>query len=388
MNRSNSTSHSIFWANDFPPVTSGIATFFVNICRHLPADRVEVIAPRMEGTDEVDGALPYPVRRLNLPVGESVNAKLFKTVLTLWYGLLESLFRRPARHHCGQVVSSGIAGLLYKKLFGIPYVVYVYGSETVRLGTSNLFRRLMHAILNNSEKVIAISRVTADEFIAFGTDSVHIQVVYPGVDANRFRPDTPDQSVIERFGLHNKKVLLTVARLDERKGHDTVIRALGMLAEEVPELVYLIPSIGREEERLRRLVQESGLKDRVQFLGLFPDEDLPKLYNVCDIYVMPNRVTTASALAGDIEGFGIAFVEAGACGKPVIACRSGGAVEAVLDEETGLLVEPGSDEAVVTAIRRLLHDPDLAKRLGEAGRRRVETTFDWPILSAQLERWL
>jgi phosphatidylinositol alpha-1,6-mannosyltransferase len=126
----------------------------------------------------------------------------------------------------------------------------------------------------------------------------------------------------------------------------------------------------------------------VQFLGLFPDEDLPKLYNVCDIYVMPNRVTTASALAGDVEGFGIAFVEAGACGKPVIACRSGGAVEAVLDEETGLLVEPGSDEAVVTAIRRLLHDPDLAKRLGEAGRHRVETNFDWPILSAQLERWL
>ena len=121
---------------------------------------------------------------------------------------------------------------------------------------------------------------------------------------------------------------------------------------------------------------------------MIPTEDLPKLYNLCDIYVMPNRVTTASALAGDIEGFGIAFVEAGACGKPVIACRSGGAVEAVLDEETGLLVEPGSDEAVADAIRRLLHDPDLARRLGTTGRQRVETDFDWPILSAQLACWL
>jgi phosphatidylinositol alpha-1,6-mannosyltransferase len=382
------SSRSIFWANDFPPVTSGIATFFVNICRHLPANSVEVIAPQMEETAEVDEALPYPVRRLKLPVGESGSAKLFKTFLTFWYALIESLLRRPARHHCGQVLSSGIAGLLCKKLLGVPYIVYVYGSETVRLGSSGLARRLMHAVMNNSDRVIANSQVTAEEFIAFGTDADHIQVIYPGVDATRFNLDLPDQIMIERYGLQGKKVLLTVARLDERKGHDTVIRALGMLAQEEPNLIYLVPSIGREEERLRQLVQELKLEDRVQFLGLIPNEDLPKLYNVCDIYIMPNRVTTESALAGDIEGFGIAFVEAGACGKPVIACRSGGAVEAVLDDETGLLVEPGSDEAVADAIRRLLHDSDLTTRLGAAGRNRVETTFDWPILSAQLERWV
>lgn len=388
MNPSDPSSKAVFWANDFPPVTSGIATFFENICRHLPVDRVEIIAPRMAGTDEVDEALPYRVRRLNLPVGESGRAKLLKTLLTLWYALLETLFRRPGRHHCGQVLSSGIAGLLCKKLFGAPYIVYVYGSETVRLGGSGIARRLMHAVMNNSDRVIANSRVTADEFIAFGTDAGHIEVIYPGVDADRFRPETPDKPMVERYGLQGKKALLTVARLDERKGHDTVIRALKLLAGEAPDLVYLIPSIGREEARLRALVQELDLEDRVQFLGLIPNEDLPRLYNICDIYVMPNRVTTDSALAGDIEGFGIAFVEAGACGKPVIACRSGGAVEAVLDEETGLLVEPGSDEAVAAAIRRLLNDADLAKRLGEAGRRRVETNFDWPILSAQLEKWL
>ena len=379
---------TILWANDFPPVTSGIATFFVNIWRNLPSERVLVIAPEVPDAQTVDRALPFTVRRLRLPVGETGMAKGVKTLLTVFYCFFISLFRRPARHHCGQVLSSGIAGWLCKKVLRIPYVVYVYGSETVRLG-GGFSSSLMRMILHESEVVVANSEYTAEEFISFGIPQAHIQVIYPGVDPEHFHPTDPDPALVEQYSLADKQVLLTVARLDERKGHDVVIRALAILAEDYPDLMYLVPSKGREEPRLRQLTGELGLDERVQFLGFVADEDLPDLYNLCDIYVMPNRITQETELAGDVEGFGIAFIEAGACAKPVVAGRSGGAVEAVADGETGLLVDtPDSPEAVADTIRRLLQDTDLCRQLGQAGRKRVEERYDWRLLARQVEEIL
>jgi len=375
---------SLFWVNDFPPVTSGIATFFVNICRHLPSEKIVVLAPSMPGDQAIDVSLPFIVRRLLLPIGESGTAKLIKTVLTVLYVLLETLRGKPARHHCGQVLSSGIAGLVCRRLFGVPYVV-VYGSETVRLAGSRVGKRLIQAVLNHSDRVVANSRHTADEFIRFGVGPEKVQVVYPGVDTLRFCPAPPDLVLIERYGLEDRQILLTVARLDERKGHDTVIRALAGLVSEHPRLLYLIAGKGREGPRLEALVKTLHLEDHVRFLGFVPDEGLPALYNLCDVFVMPKRVTTESVLAGDIEGFGISFVEASACGKPVIADRSGGAVEAVADGETGLVIDPSSDTELSNAIQRLLGDADLRRRMGDAGRRRVETTYDWHLLARQIQ---
>lgn len=379
---------SIFWVNDFPPVTSGIATFFVNIIRRLPPARVIVIAPAVPGGREFDATLPFNVWRRYLPVGESGKDKLLKTGLTVIYAVLATASRRRVRHHCGQVLSSGLAGLICKKLFHAPYWVYVYGSETVRLGKGHLTKRLMRAILNNSERIIANSQYTADEFIRFGVDPEHVTIVYPGVDTGVFKPMPPDDALTTRYDLSGKRVLLTVARLDERKGHDLVIRALAALAADFPDLVYLIAGKGREGTRLQELAEQSGVKNKVLFLGFVPEEALPSVYNLCDVFVMPNRVTTESALVGDVEGFGISFMEASACGKPVIAGRSGGAVEAVVDGETGVLIDPGSLTELTEAIRRLLIAPDLRQRLGDAGRQRAETSYDWSLLARQIEAWV
>lgn len=378
-------SRSVLWANDFPPTTSGIATFFVNIWRNLPPEKVLVIAPRVPESKKVDQSLPFTVWRLNLPTGESGLSKGLKTLFTVFYCFAISLVQRPERHHCGQVFSSGIAGWLCRKCLRIPYVVYVYGSETVRLGSGGLSERLMRRVLNDCEVVVANSQYTAQEFISFGISPEHIKVIYPGVDPDYFVPADPNPELLDRYGLAGKRALLTVARLDERKGHDVVIRALGILSHEFPDLVYLIPSRGREEPRLRSLTRELNLDERIQFLGFVPDEELPNLYNLCDIYVMPNRVTRETVLAGDVEGFGIAFIEASSCAKPVVAGRSGGAVEAVADGETGILVDaPDSPEAVAEALRKLLSDPDLCQRLGKAGRVRVTEKYDWRLLARQV----
>jgi len=374
---------AVFFANDFPPVTSGIATAFLNLCLRLPPERILVIAPRLPGDREVDAGLPFPVRRIRIPTGEGRAPKLLKTGITLLHALKMAALERPSRLHCGQVLSSGVAGWVCQRRFGIPYVVYVYGSESVRWG-GGVTGRLMRRALQGCCRVVTNSDATSAEFRSFGVPEEKLTRVYPGVDPGRFRPGPKDPDLLRRYDLTGKRVILTVARLDQRKGHDAVLRALATL----PDAVYLIVGRGREEARLRALASACGVADRVRFAGFVPDADLAAVYNLCDVFAMPNRMTEGTALTGDIEGFGISFVEAGACGKPVVAGRSGGAVEAVVDGQTGLLVDPHSDREVAEALRRLLKDPAEARRLGEAGRRRAETLFDWEALAGQIEAFL
>jgi len=377
--------YTLLIANDFPPVTSGIATAFSEIWRRLPPGSTRILAPKINGAQQYDAAYPIPVQRTNLPLGESGYAKLAKTVLTALRLLVQGLSKPPARIHCGQVFSSGLAGLMCREIYGIPYAVWVYGSETARLAQGGRTASLMRRILRESEWVVTNSNMTSEEFVRFGVPKGKIVRVYPGVDPERFHPMERNPEWVTRWNLQNKCVLLTVARLDQRKGHDMVLRAMTHLPDDI---VYLIGGTGREEERLKILASALGLSDRVRFLGFVPDEDLPLLYNHCDVFVMPNRVTEATALAGDIEGFGISFVEAGACEKPVVAGRSGGAVEAVLDGQTGLLVDPKSETDIADAIRRFLDDRMFAQQVGKQARTRIEREFDWRILARIVEDFL
>ena len=377
---------SLLIANDFPPVTSGIATAFAQLWRSLPAGRTRIVAPDLPDAGAFDAGYPLPVHRVRLPLGEGSLSKVAKTLLTLAWVLVEVLVDRPSRIHCGQVFSSGLCGWLCREAFGISYVVWVYGSETARLARGGIGSRLMDAILEGSDWVVTNSKATSEEFRRFGVASEKIKRVYPGVDPQVFRPLPADADWVARLGLEGRKVILTQARLDQRKGHDMVLKALALLHDR--RIVYLIGGTGREASRLRDLSEELDLLDQVRFLGFVSEADLPTVYNLCDAFVMPNRVTEGTALAGDIEGFGISFLEAGACAKPVIAGRSGGAVEAVIDGRTGLLVDPHSEEEIAAAIRRLLEEPDLSRSLGERARARIEREFDWRILARQVEEIL
>ena len=378
----------VLFANDFPPIASGIATFFYNIWRHLPPDRTEVLAPKVDGAQGFDRGQGFRILRVRLPLGEGSRAKLLKTVATMLWAIRLAASRRVSKFHCGQVFSSGVAGWVCHRIFRVPYVVYVYGSETVRLGQGTYGRRLMRRVLDACECVLTNSDSTTDEFARFGVRRAKLRKITPGVDTRLFRPGPRDSELVERFGLADRPVLLTVARLDQRKGHDMVMRGLARLGARGGDAVYLIVGRGREEARLRELASELGLEDRVVFAGYVSDEDLPKYYTVCDLFAMPNRVTRGTALEGDIEGFGISFLEANACGKPVIGGRSGGAIEAVEEGVTGLLVDPESEEEIAEAIGTLLEDRSLARRLGENGRRRVEEAFDWRYLARQIEEIL
>ncbi len=193
---------------------------------------------------------------------------------------------------------------------------------------------------------------------------------------------------MERLGVSGRPTLLTVARIvkaNRYKGHDVVLRALAKVVSSVPDVAYVIVGEGDDLDYLERLAREYGVAENVIFAGRVSDEELPLLYNACDAFVMCSRAdrTRRGILA---EGFGLALLEASACGKPVIAGRSGGVPDAVQDGITGMLVNPVDSDEVAAAIVKVLREPWLAKVMGENGRKWVEAEMNWTRAADEFEQ--
>ena len=195
------------------------------------------------------------------------------------------------------------------------------------------------------------------------------------IDFDRFSRDVDTSDIIQRYGLKGRRIILSVNRLVERKGNDNVIRALALIKEKVPDVIYLIAGDGPYKKRLDTVAVEQGIRDNVIFINSVKnDDDIIKLYNVCDVFVMLSREIKEK---GDAEGFGIAFLEANSAGKPVVGGNSGGIADAVVHGATGLLVDPLDIKKIADAITLLLIDTAYAKRLGMEGRKRVAQEFDY-----------
>ncbi len=207
-----------------------------------------------------------------------------------------------------------------------------------------------------------------------------IRVIHPGVDTARFSPDADGSAFRARHAAGAACVLLTVGRLQLRKGHDRVIAALGAIHAEFPGLRYLIAGDGAERGRLESLASEHGVRDLVVFLGPVTDEDLPRLYAACDVFLMPSR-----QIGADVEGFGIVYLEAAAVGKPTIGGRSGGVGEAISDGNTGFLVNGDDVGELAAAIRRFAASKELRLTMGAEGRRRVLAEFEWSRAARQVD---
>ena len=369
---------SLLITNDFPPIVSGISTVFYQIWKRLPSDRIMILAPKTPGCGEFDKREPFHIIRKKIPTGESGKAKLLKMALNIFYALYYTRKYNIVKLHCGQILSVGPAGLVCKKLFGVKYNVYVYGSETLRFGNSRMMSWLMKKVIEEAEELVPNSEFTLREYERWGVPREKMVTIVPGVDSVFFHPEGKSRYLVEKYRLQNKQIIMTVGRLDERKGHDMVIRAMTQLTKRFPDVVYMIVGKGREEQRLKNLADNLKLQDHVIFTGFVADESLPDYYNLCDVFVLPNRETEShDQLKGDYEGFGVVFLEASACGKPVIAGKSGGSCEAVVDGITGLMVDPRSEDDIAHAIERILEDKSFAGRLGITGRNRAEKEFDW-----------
>lgn len=278
-------------------------------------------------------------------------------------------------------VGDGYVGWLLQRSLRLPYVVYAHGNEIYEaLGGPSDRARIS---LQRANRVIAVSRFTADLVKQTGVPPARIEIVHPGCDLKRFCPrEVPAEIRQQVLGKNYRhKVILSVGTV-QRKGHDMTLRALPALLKRIPNLTYVIAGEGPNRSTLEKLATELGIRPHVIFPGHVKEEELPILYSLCDVFVMPSR---EQRHLNDVEGFGIVFLEAAACAKPVIGGRSGGIADAVLDGVTGLLVDPNSPESIAAAVERLLTDPLLAKRLGEEGRRRAVRCFSWSSTVARIQ---
>jgi phosphatidylinositol alpha-1,6-mannosyltransferase len=213
---------------------------------------------------------------------------------------------------------------------------------------------------------------------------VPVSVLYPGADLDAFRPDLPTEDLRELHGIGDRPLVVCVSRLVARKGQDMLIRGMQHVRRRVPEAVLLVVGGGPYEPRLRALAAGAP-KGSVIFAGQVAEPDLPRYYALGDVFAMPCR----SRLGGmEVEGWGNVFIEAAACGRPVVAGDSGGAAEALIDGETGVLVDGRDVGGVARAVAALLSDPGLATRMGDAGRARVERAHAWPDIARRLGGWL
>lgn len=353
--------------NDFPPTVGGIARWYERICAAVPPDRVIVLAPRVHGDLGFDAGQPYQVVRRWAPVSRHPLARVIQMTLLFAHAARMLWRERISEVHIGQLHLGPIA-LGLQCLLKVPYAVYLHGGEMAPYMRFRAVRTLARTIVRHARIVVVNSRHTRHHFQALGIDNPHVEVVTMSVETKRFRPDLDPQLMRATYGLNGQRVILTVARLDAYKGHDMVIRALRSVRQSVGPIRYLIAGSGPEERRLHRLASDLGCSEEVIFTGHVPERELPALYAACDVFVMPSRPLPQ----GDFEGFGIVFLEAGACGKPVIGGRSGGVPEAVIDGVTGILVDPTDVGEISDALTRLLRDEEEAARLGMAGRRRTE----------------
>lgn len=373
---------SILLTNDFPPVISGISTFFYNIWRYYPHDRMLILTPFSEGSEEFDSsAYCRPIRLSTLKSGKlsKIVTIMLMTFRTAWY----VLFYNVREIHAGQILSFGPIGVLFQKVFGIPCFLWVYGGETS--SAYKLEKWVVEKLLKGCAHLVTISPEVTREFLTYGIPEERLIEIVPAVDTDFFTPGPPPGHLIEKYNLQQKKILLTVSRIVKRKGHELVLMALNLL-KDIENLHYLIVGSGEDKERLEDMVETLGLSDRVTFAGWVDDSDLPDYYRLCDIYVMPNREVLETT--DSIEGFGISFIDANACEKPSIAGRSGGTSAAVVDGVTGYIVDPENSEELAEKIRFLLDNPEICMEMGRNGRERTVRDFSWKQRAMKLAKYI
>ena len=288
----------------------------------------------------------------------------------------------PAIIHAGDLYPPGVIAMTLKKMLGVPYIIYCHSEELTSTDGYRYQPRVRNQIYLNSDAVVAASKFAKQNLLRVGVPEERIHIISPGVNLARLQCTQSQEELRERYGMKGKLVLLTVGRLISRKGHQLVLRALDKVRSQVPNAHYIIVGKGPEEARLRQTVQEMGLGEHVTFQGLAQEQALADYYNLCDVMVMPNR----QEANGDVEGFGMVFLEANAVGKPVVGGRSGGAVEAIADGTSGFLVNPDDPEELAATLVRLLSDRDLRERIGAAGARRVRDEFSWETRARDLRQ--
>lgn len=366
--------------NDFPPRRGGIQSYLEAFVGELVRDgshELTVYAPKWKGAADFDdqaAAAGYRVVRhpTSLMVPEpTVAARMTRLIAqndieTVWFGAAAPL---------------ALLGPLARRAGARRVVASTHGHE---VGWSMLpvARGALRRIGADADVVTFVSRYTRGRFAsAFGPRAA-LEHLPPGVDIDRFVPDSVARAELRaRYGLGQRPVVVCLSRLVPRKGQDMLIRAWPAIRRRIPGAALVIVGGGPYLPTLQKLAHTHDVTADVVFTGGVPGAELPAHHAMADVFAMPCRTRGAGL---DVEGLGIVYLEASACGVPVIAGTSGGAPETVLDGQTGTVVDGTDVAAVATAVGDLLADPDRAAAMGAAGRQWAVDHWQWRSQGARL----
>ena len=274
----------------------------------------------------------------------------------------------------------------HKKKYSFSLITVLHGLEVTRLNSNKYKKRIPKFVqtIDHSDQVIAVSNYTKNEAISI-TGNQKIATIPNFVNTTEFFPKSTS-NCRKNFQLNQSdKILLSLSRLVKRKGHDIIIRAIQIVKKKIPEIKYLIAGTGDNpyNKILEQLVNDLGLQSHVHFLGYIEENNKLLLYNASDIYIMNSLDTDEK---GDSEGFGITFLEANACGKPVIGTNVGGISDAIKNNVNGILVKPNDMNATAEAIIRLFSNKILYQKLSSNGLLRVNTQFSLSHVGEQYQQ--
>jgi len=353
--------------NDFPPRPGGIQQFVHNLAVRQPPGSLVVYCSKWRGAAVFDGAQPFPVVREDT------------TVLLPTPAVARRAAAIAREHGCDRVWFGAAAplGLLaagLKRRTGVERAVALTHGHEVGWAALPGARTLLRRIARGVDVLTYLGEYQRTRLHRAVGGLTTLERLAPGVDADAFAPEVSGAGVRARYGLTDRPVIVCVSRLVPRKGQDTLIRALPAVRRSVPDAALLLVGGGPYRSSLRALAEREGVADHVVVTGSVPWADLPAHFAAGDVFAMPCRTRRGGL---DVEGLGIVYLEASAVGLPVVAGDSGGAPDAVREDETGYVVSGRDVASVADRIGRILSDPGLAKRLGAAGRAWVESEWRW-----------
>lgn len=381
MTRSPNATHTLVITNDFPPRDGGIQTFIYELVKRFEADSITVLASDYEGAAAFDAEQNFRVVRANtqtlLPTR---GTRSLASQLVVETGATQVVFGAAAP-----------LGLLARPLreLGVDRIVGITHGHEAGWAITPITRQLLRTIGDNVDHLTFLGDYTKSKIGGVLSESARAQMrqLAPAVDPDVFHPRNKQNAIQlrEQFNLKDKRIIVCVSRLMERKGQDALLKAMPIILEEVPDAHLVIVGGGAFESRLHSLAQKLAITDHVTFTGKVPYADLPTWYAVGDVFAMPCRTRNGG---WDVEGLGIVFLEASATGLPVIAGDSGGAPDAVRDGQTGIVVDGTDVQCVAATVTEILADPDRAARMGNAGREWVLSNWTWDRAVTRLQTLL
>lgn len=370
---------------EHPPQIGGIATFVHQLANALPHDQTIVLAPHMADDKEWDATVPYKMIRANLFYPPFIWPRWLKMFFIARTIAKQERIERIMVHHCLPV---GYIAYLLKKFMKIPYIVFSHGTDVLVNTRSSWKKDMSRMVLKGADQLLFNSESLKHRLLEalpeFANKSI---VLYPCPDKEFFTPPNADEVELLRhqLALEGKQVVLSIARLDDGKGFPHLVKIMPEVLKRVPNLVWVIIGNGPKCDSIYEDIRKNNLQNVVRYMGDVPHKDIKKYYYLADVFAL----FTHPEPDGREEGLGMVFLEAAACGKAVVAGKSGGVGEAVIHGQTGLVVDVYGDlEGSGQAIVDLIKQKEYRDSLGKAAQERIKSQFVWDTQLKALEPWL